>query len=241
MPTYGAASTAASCREAEHTGGALRWATTPKPCWVLAAVRRNCPRGTRVGRWLTPRARGAHLPGSALGGAELLPWELRESGLPHRRPRDAANPAVCAAGGDDPAPPARRRAGGCGPWAPTAVPGAAGPCTPAALRERRPPPPAPLGGAASPAARPGPSRPPAGGGPGSPGEAAATRRVGGQSPGGGDGARQPPPERPCRGLCLRCHMGRGAGFKRVSAGHAVSGAPQPCPQRQRSARPGMRL
>lgn len=93
--------------------------------------------------------------------------------------------------------------------------------------------PHPLGASAAPLrARPEPA--PAGGGPGSPGGGA------GGAP-AGDGARQPPPERPFRGLCLRCHMGRGAGFKRGSAGHAVSGAPQPCPQRQRSARPGMRL
>lgn len=193
-----------------------------------------------MGRWVTPRGKGARLPGSALGGTQLLSWEPREPGLPHRRPRNAAaNLAVRAAGGDAPAAPARRRAGGLRPGGPhrrargrRALPArrAAG-APPAASRTPRQRP-LPLRSAP---ARAGPRR----------GEAPAhlerRRRGGGESPRGGDGARQPPPERPCRGLCLRCHMGRGAGFKRVSAGHAVSGAPQPCPQRQRSARPGMRL
>lgn len=151
-----------------------------------------------------------------------------------RQPRRPRRRGRCSRGSR---PPPRRGAAARRPTPP--CPGPPGPARPPRCGSAARRLPHPSAAAASPAERPGPSWPPAGGGPGSPGEAAAAR--GGESPRGGDGARQPPPERPCRGLCLRCHMGRGAGFKRVSAGHAVSGAPQPCPQRQRSARPGMRL
>lgn len=188
----------------------------------------------RASRWLRARgsACGALLP---VRGAALLPGATGDPPGPglHRAPRDAASP-LPARGAERDAPgvaaaPARHAPGGCGPAAPS-PPGPARPprCGSAARRL-----PHPLGASAAPLrARPEPA--PAGGGPGSPGGGA------GGAP-AGDGARQPPPERPFRGLCLRCHMGRGAGFKRGSAGHAVSGAPQPCPQRQRSARPGMRL
>lgn len=156
----------------------------------------------------------------------------RASTAPRGTPPPRSPLPARGAGRDAPgvaAAPARHAPGGCGPAAPS-PPGPARPprCGSAARRL-----PHPLGASAAPLrARPEPA--PAGGGPGSPGGGA------GGAP-AGDGARQPPPERPFRGLCLRCHMGRGAGFKRGSAGHAVSGAPQPCPQRQRSARPGMRL
>lgn len=189
-------------------------------------------------------------PAAALGGTNLLPGETREPRgarpppPPPTPPRDAAH--VRAAGGDAPAAPglgvcvlrALRSPSPPGPGPPGPARRAAG-APPAAARTPS--------AAAAPLRLAGAPRPePAPGG----GEASAhlerRRRRRRRRRGGGththddddDGARR---SAPCRGLCLRCHMGRGAGFKRVSAGHAVSGAPQPCPQRQRSARPGMRL
>lgn len=186
--------------------------------------------------WGSPRGAGAlAFPSSALPGTHILPGRRGSPGGhasppgPRRRrrgrcSRDPGPPPRWGSAAPRSPPPRRargrralpaRRAAGAPPASAARTPSAA------PLRCRRAP------------AWAGPRR----------GEAPAhleRRRQGGE-PRWGDRTRQPPPERPFRGLCLRCHMGRGAGFKRVSAGHAVSGAPQPCPQRQRSARPGMRL
>lgn len=188
-------------------------------------------------------------PAAALGGTNLLPGETREprgARPPPPPPPPPGTPPTSAPPGAMLPPPRGWGCVCCGPYGPPPRRARGRRALPAALRERRPPPPAPPRRRrrrfALPA-RPGLSRPPAGGRP------RLTWRGGGGGGGGDaggdththdddDGARR---SAPCRGLCLRCHMGRGAGFKRVSAGHAVSGAPQPCPQRQRSARPGMRL